>query len=297
MAHMQKLKLCQVAPLHRHNTREMQATRERENVDETRTHLNYCVGEEGKESWQDHIHDCIELHNSHGRNIRSDAVVAVSWVITCPKNFPQERQRAFFTACYLFLAERYGLGHLDRGYVHLDETQAHMHTQIDAYNDKTGRLQARDLFTRADLKTFHSDLEAFLCQELHMERVGVTLTQEERTEREMDYTDMPTFQAVLDEKKELQVKLTSFKQPLPKKRKSVRERLKQRKEASTEREELESEIASLEQDVTSLQSKKESLNETAESLNKEIASLKQSAISLPKELSQLQKQLSELESA
>jgi hypothetical protein len=297
MAHMQKLKLCQVAPLHRHNTREMQATRERENVDETRTHLNFTVGKEGEESWQDHIHTCIELHNSHGRNIRSDAVVAVSWVITCPKDFPQERQRAFFTACYLFLAQRYGLGHLDRGYVHLDETQAHMHTQIDAYNDKTGRLQVGEIFNRADLKTFHRDLEAFLCQELHMERVGVTLTQEERTEREMDYTDMPTFQAVLDEKKELQVKLTNFEQPLPKKKKSVRERLKQRKEASTEREELESEIASLERDVTSLQSKKESLNETAESLQKEIASLKQFEISLPKELGQLQKQLSELESA
>ncbi len=209
MAHMTKLKLNQVAPLHRHNTREMQATRERENINEMRTHLNFCVGEiEREEDWQQHLHDCIELHNSNGRNLRSDAVVAVSWVITQPKDFPRSRTQEFFEASHKFLEERYGANHVDVGYVHLDETTPHMHTQIDALNDETGRLQARDLFTRADLKTFHSDFEEFLCQELRIERVGVELSQEERITREMENTDMPMYKAVKQEQEQIQEEIT-----------------------------------------------------------------------------------------
>lgn len=215
MAHMTKLKLKQVAPLHRHNTREMQATRERENIDEERTHLNFTVGEiDREEDWQQHIHDCIELHNSNGRNLRSDAVVAVSWVVTMPKDFPREHTREFFEASHDFLENRYGANHVDVGYVHMDETTAHMHTQIDTINDETGRMQANKIFSRADLQSFHRDMEEYLCQELRMERVGIELTQRERVEREMDYVDMPRLKEAMETSQEIERTISETYQEL-----------------------------------------------------------------------------------
>ena len=103
MAHVMKLKLGQVAPLHRHSTREMEATRERDNIDAELTHCNYTIGQPFAGGWQANIQDCIEMHNSNGRNIRSDAVVAASWVITQPQELPDDYRRDFFAACHEFL--------------------------------------------------------------------------------------------------------------------------------------------------------------------------------------------------
>lgn len=199
MAHVMKLKLGQVAPLHRHSTREMEATRERDNIDPELTHCNYTIGQPFDGGWQANIQDCIEIHNSNGRNIRSDAVVAASWVITQPQELPDEYRRDFFAACHDFLEQRYGAAHVDQGYVHLDESRAHMHTQIDMLNDATGRLQGSKIISRTDLQTFHRDLERHCCKALGLERVGVELTKEQRGARELDYQDIKSYQAAKDE--------------------------------------------------------------------------------------------------
>ena len=199
MAHVMKLKLGQVAPLHRHSTREMEATRERDNIDAELTHCNYTIGQPFEGGWQANIQDCIEVHNSNGRNIRSDAVVAASWVITQPQELPDDYRRDFFAACHEFLELRYGADHVDQGYVHLDESRAHMHTQVDMLNDATGRLQASKIISRTDLQTFHHDLERHCCERLGLERVGVELTPQQRGERELDYQGLKSYQAAKDE--------------------------------------------------------------------------------------------------
>ena len=216
MAHVMKLKLGQVAPLHRHSTREMEATRERDNIDAELTHCNYTIGQPFDGGWQANIQDCIELHNSNGRNIRSDAVVAASWVITQPQELPDDYRRDFFAACHEFLEMRYGADHVDQGYVHLDESRAHMHTQVDMLNDATGRLQASKIISRTDLKTFHHDLERHCCERLGLERVGVELTKEQRGERELDYQDIKSYQAAKDELARTKDELADAKQELAK---------------------------------------------------------------------------------
>lgn len=199
MAHVMKLKLGQVAPLHRHSTREMDATLERANINEELTHCNYTIGEPWEHGWQANIQQCIDIHNSNGRNLRSDAVVAASWVITQPQELPDEYRRDFFSACHDFLEARYGADHVDVGYVHLDESRAHMHTQVDMLNDATGRLQASKIVCRTDLQTFHADLERYCCERLGLERVGVELTKEQRGERELAYQDIKSWRAAKDE--------------------------------------------------------------------------------------------------
>ena len=80
MAHLMKLKSAQLGGILHHNRRDREATLERDNVDRSLTKDNYEL-----------VPDCVEIRleevrASHevaaGRAVRSDAVVACSWVVT-----------------------------------------------------------------------------------------------------------------------------------------------------------------------------------------------------------------------
>lgn len=97
---------------------------------------------------------------------RKDVNVMVDWVVTLPKNLPDYDKDKFFEETYNFLNKRYGKENVISAYVHMDEATPHMHYSfIPITQDKKHggfKLSAKEVITRTDLKTFHTDLSQYL---------------------------------------------------------------------------------------------------------------------------------------
>ena len=88
---------------------------------------------------------------------RKDVNVMCSWVVTAPKELPEEHHREFFECTYEFLKQRYNPteNNIISAYVHLDEATPHMHFAFipvvhdkkKGY-DKSGRPGYRRTFRR-----------------------------------------------------------------------------------------------------------------------------------------------------
>jgi hypothetical protein len=144
------------------------------NIDPSRTHLNYNLAPEREGSQLDFIHQRM----SEVRCLkRADVNIMCDWVVTLPKYqwhdnnihmTPNKEQveRTFFERVYRFMADRYGEQNIISAYVHRDETTPHMHFAFVpvAEDKKRGgeKLSAKEVITKNDLKTFHTDLERHL---------------------------------------------------------------------------------------------------------------------------------------
>lgn len=145
------------------------------NIDPSRTHLNYNLAPDHGMSQLDFIHQRMSEVRVHKR---ADVNVMCDWVITLPKEITSMRtdihmtpnqdlvSRLFFERSYEFLANRYGEKNVISAYVHRDETSDHMHFAfVPVTEDKKRggeKLSAKEVITRADLRTFHEDLERHL---------------------------------------------------------------------------------------------------------------------------------------
>lgn len=144
------------------------------NIDPSRTHLNYNLAPEREGSQLDFIHQRM----SEVRCLkRADVNIMCDWVVTLPKYqwhdnnihmTPNKEQveRTFFERVYRFMADRYGEQNIISAYVHRDETTPHMHFAfVPVTEDKKRggeKLSAKEVITKNDLKTFHTDLERHL---------------------------------------------------------------------------------------------------------------------------------------
>ena len=146
-----------------------------ESIDPERTHLNYNLAPDHGMSQLDFIHQRLSEVRVHKR---TDVNVMCDWVVTLPKEITNMRtdihmtpnqdlvSRLFFERSYEFLANRYGEKNVISAYVHRDETSDHMHFAfVPVTEDKKRggeKLSAKEVITRADLRTFHEDLERHL---------------------------------------------------------------------------------------------------------------------------------------
>ena len=138
------------------------------NIDSTRTHMNYNLAADMQpKSGTEFIAE--RLGNVRVQN-RADVIKMADWVVTQPKTLPPERSREFFQHTFQFLSERYGEKNVVSAYVHMDETTPHMHFAFVPVTKNTGKsagkypekLCARQVLTRHDLQTFHTDLQRYL---------------------------------------------------------------------------------------------------------------------------------------
>lgn len=144
-----------------------------ENLDRSRTHLNYNLATHQQEQQGEFIRKrCSEVKCFN----RQDVNVMCSWVLTAPKDLPKKDTLLFFQQSYNFMAERYGKENVVSAYVHHDEVSPHMHFAfVPVVEDKKKggyKVSAKELITRKDLQTFHFDLEHHLNKALGYE-VGV----------------------------------------------------------------------------------------------------------------------------
>lgn len=199
MAHIAKYKASAVGKLCAHYNRWQGIDNQnvsRENIDKSRTHLNYTLGvyeKDGKRfigkvrgtaSWAT-VKGRIDAVNARAkaegkRATRKDAVVMADMVVTLPPNVPPEDAYKFFWNSYQYIADRVGRGNLMGGYVHMDETTPHMHVPFTPILD--GRFNYKKMCDRKFYQTFHRGLGDRLEQKMGY-RPEVELSEETRAQR------------------------------------------------------------------------------------------------------------------
>lgn len=147
-----------------------------ENIDPTRTPLNYDLKDRGEKTAYQYFKEqydeiATETKERTGKALRKDAVVLGSWVLTAPKDLPENKQQDFFKSAYKWFSDRYGEQNIVAGAVHLDETTPHIHLQFLPIVEKNGmrKLCAKERETKYTLKNAHNALQKHLTQELGVE--------------------------------------------------------------------------------------------------------------------------------
>lgn len=138
-----------------------------QDIDKSKTKLNYNLAPTRKQGQYKFMQSRC---NSVKCLKRADINTMVSWVVTAPKHLEESDYKPFFKHTYDFLENKYGRENVISAYVHMDEKQPHIHFSfVPVVQDaKKGHLKvsAKECVTLNDLKTFHTDLEAYISKEM-----------------------------------------------------------------------------------------------------------------------------------
>lgn len=97
---------------------------------------------------------------------RKDVNVFCDWIVTAPQELAENEYADFFRETYKFLNKRYGKDNVISAYVHMDESQPHIHYAfVPVAMDKKKnipKLSAKEVITLKELKSFHKDLSTRL---------------------------------------------------------------------------------------------------------------------------------------
>lgn len=191
MAHIEKYQASAIGRMCGHYAREAEAHGYvRENIDGTRTRLNYNLGPAREVSPAEFVDQRIGELNLK-RRPRKDAVRMIDIVVTMPRGWMGD-DRAFFEAVKDTLDGIFGAENCICAWVHMDESQPHMHyASVPVTGD--GRLSAKSLLSRAFMKSFHARLERGVCDRLGVERVGLVLSDSERGDRAAKYVGLAEY--------------------------------------------------------------------------------------------------------
>ena len=166
------------------------------NIDSTRTHMNYNLAADMQpKSGTEFIAE--RLGNVRVQN-RADVIKMADWVVTQPKTLPPERSKEFFQHTFQFLSDRYGRNNVVSAHVHMDETTPHLHFAFVPVTKNTGKsagkypekLCARQVLTRHDLQTFHTDLQRYLQEKM---QCRVDVLNENTAADKPEYVEMTQF--------------------------------------------------------------------------------------------------------
>ena len=201
MAHVRKCKISTAIALLKHDSRELVCEEEREHIDETRSYLNYELS--GENDPEGRVREAKKAHRAAtGRKVRKDANVLVKWVVTLPRTYKGD-ELEFFLAVLAFISARYGEQNIVAAWVHKDESQPHIHVSVVPMVD--GRMSASEMVDRADLRSFHRDLQTHLDATLP-ERAEVLLPEDEKLLKALSSLDQKEYRAAMGMVKEIRRK-------------------------------------------------------------------------------------------
>lgn len=198
MAHVAKFNQAALGHMNNHYERisDDNVHRGNTNIDRTRTNMNYNLAAELQpKPGTDFISE--RLANVRIQK-RADVIKMADWVVTQPKTLPPERSREFFQHTFQFLSDRYGRNNVVSAHVHMDETTPHLHFAFVPVTKNTGKsaakfpekLCARQVLTRHDLQTFHTDLQKYLQKKM---QCRVDVLTENATADKPEYVEMTQF--------------------------------------------------------------------------------------------------------
>lgn len=302
MAHIAKYKASAVGKLCAHYNRWQGIDNQnvsRENIDKSRTHLNYTLGvyeKDGKRfigkvrgsaSWAT-VKGRIDAVNARAkaegkRATRKDAVVMADMVVTLPPNVPPEDAYKFFWNSYQYIADRVGRGNLMGGYVHMDETTPHMHVPFTPILD--GRFNYKKMCDRKFYQTFHKGLGDRLEQKMGY-RPEVELSEETRAQRvytsrtkDIDKVRGAVDRAVVQPAEDEAARIVAA---------AKEEAAALLKEAETRKAELVTEIADKEDDLAELDSQLEDVRMDIAGEEDRLECLRQRADGVARDIGELQ---------
>ena len=136
------------------------------NIDTAKTALNYNAAAEDQPLAQS---DFLAARLSQVKvQNRKDVNVMCDWIITAPQTLEEHEYDIFFRETYRFMSGRYGKENIVSAYVHMDETQPHMHFSfIPVTMDKKKhrpKVCAKELLNRQELRTIHDDINSFMTE-------------------------------------------------------------------------------------------------------------------------------------
>ena len=166
---MQKFHKNDVAPVERENERDENYISDNPQIDRARTKDNYRL--------ISHTETYTEFINYRLKELnlfpRKDAVVMNSFVVGSDKTFfdglAKVEQYNFFSDCYQFFAERYGVENIIAAVVHLDETAPHMHLNLMPITPD-GRLCSKQLFDKPQLQQLQTNFYEEVGKKYGLER-------------------------------------------------------------------------------------------------------------------------------
>lgn len=156
--HIQKFSAGALRGIQSHIEREKES-KSNPDIDHDKTTLNYDFVSGTQLNAK--VNRCIKALDLK-KKIRKDAICCVGIVISGSHNhmtnMSDEQQRAYFLQAKNWLENRYGSTNLVYAVVHNDEKTPHMHVGIVPVKD--GRLSAKALFTRTELRSLQTDFAA-----------------------------------------------------------------------------------------------------------------------------------------
>lgn len=179
MAHLKKFAINSAVRMTNHYERSSDdgIRRANENIQPEKTHLNYNLAPDRDMCGAAYLKNVLKGVYVYAGG-RADTKVMCDCVVTAPKDLDPERYRRFFSVVYNFLADRYGVDgrrNIISAYVHMDETTPHMHFSFvplvaakpkQAAKGYKHRLCAKEVVSRRDLQTLHTDMQEIVS--LHM---------------------------------------------------------------------------------------------------------------------------------
>ena len=166
MAHVQKFSRGALGHLLAHYDRRKGGSESL--IDPERSDLNYNLAKDIQPLDQlEYIHKLLDEVRCLKRK---DVNVLCDWVITAPKDLPEDKQEEFFNACFEFLVTKYGKKCVVSAFVHMDETTPHMHFAFVplVWDGKRNclKVSAKDKINLRELKRFHDDLDKFVSSKM-----------------------------------------------------------------------------------------------------------------------------------
>ncbi len=180
MAHFEKYKGSNAYIVLKHDNRTN--TDNRENIDHSRTHLNYNLCD--VENAESRLKELIQKSKESGATIRDDSNLVVSLVLTLPKNFPdnEELKKQFFKATVEMIADDFGKDNIISAWVHCDENiknedrpnLEHIHIKFAPIREKEKKYKngtvkkilsfdAKNCINKNYLQKFHKRLDDYIC--------------------------------------------------------------------------------------------------------------------------------------
>lgn len=278
MAHLAKYTRAAAGHMHNHYARSdyyREVKRSNENIDPTRTHLNYNLAAE-LQPLRPGQYMTKRLSEVRCQK-REDVNIMCDWVITEPQELlHQNRDREFFEATYEFLRDRYGSNNVLSAYVHMDEVTPHMHFSfIPVTEDKKRggeKVSAKEVINRTELKRFHVELQQHLERKLGclVPILNLATRQGNQSIEELKRG------SALKKLEETEIKLTEVELGLKQAQWEKKALEGKMSDLSNEIEETTAKKAELQNDVAALQGEIEFQNSQKEELRNEIVMLQQS---------------------
>ena len=190
MAHMEKFKQVDLVPVLKEGFRDLKEYRN--DVDETRTELNYTFGcQTWKQVTMRAKQRAQEIMGDKKLNKKANPLF--SWVVTYPKGRTSVSEHDFFEGVRDYMSDLYGEANVMAVCVHMDETTPHCHCYIvpEATSRKPGErtVSTASLLDKKHLQRFHKDFDEFMYERFG-ERNLIERAEEDKAEENVSMLEL-----------------------------------------------------------------------------------------------------------